>query len=247
MDQTLLLVIVSAALVIVLVAWGVRELVPAVRRRRHPDEDRSVSDAAAELVPLLLQPVAALVKQIGRNRRSIESLVGPDGTVSLLFCDIEGSTRLNQKLGDERWVEVIRAYDDIADRTTRRHHGKIVKTEGDGFLAAFPTPKDAVDAAVALGGELDDSEAIDVRLAVRVGAHTGKVVTERDDVFGTNVAMTARIAAAARGDEVLVSEAVRDELAAGDTFEFHRRRARRFKGLPGRHPVYAVTGAGTSR
>lgn len=240
MDQGALLVLVSATLVLVLVGWAVREIVPLVRRRRREEEPASPG-TAAELVPLLLQPVAALVKQIARSRRSIESLVGPDGRVSLLFGDIEGSTRLNRRLGDERWVEVIRAYDDVADRTIARHHGRVVKTEGDGFLAAFPTSRDAVLAAVGLGPALDDCEAIDLPLAVRIGVHTGKVVTERDDVFGTDVALTARIAAAARGNEILISDAVRAGLGETDDLELRRRRPRRFKGLPGRYRVYSVT------
>ena len=124
------------------------------RRRRPPDRGQVLAGAAAELVPLLLQPVAALVKHIGRNRRSIESLIGPDGTVSLMFCDIEGSTALNHRLGDDEWVRVIRAHDEVVGRTIGRHGGQVVKTQGDGFMAAFPTPEDAVGAAVSLGPDL---------------------------------------------------------------------------------------------
>ncbi len=192
-------------------------------------------------VKMLRSPVAALVKHIGRDRKSIESLIGADGTVSLMFCDIEGSTALNHRLGDEEWVRVIRAHDDVVDRTIRRHGGKIVKTQGDGFMAAFRTPDGAVGAAVSLSPDLRDCEAVDVPLAVRVGVHTGEVVSENGDLFGTNVAMTARIAAAARGDEVLVSETVREHVVDVEGLEFRRRRATRFKGLPGRHRVYAVT------
>ena len=79
-----------------------------------------------------------------------------------------------------------------------------------------------------------------MRLAVRVGVHTGEVVTEKGDLFGTNVAMAARIAAAAHGDEVLVSDAVREQLVDTDEFDFRRRRVARFKGLPGRHRVFSV-------
>lgn len=256
MDQGALLVVVICALVVVVLAWAIREIVAAVRRRRSPpDRGQMLVSTAAELVPLLLQPVAALVKHIGRNRKSIESLIAPDGTVSLMFCDIEGSTALNQRLGDDEWVRVIRAHDNVVDRTIRRHGGLVVKTQGDGFMAAFRTPEGAVGAAVSLGPDLRDCEAVDVPLAVRVGVHTGEVVTENGDLFGTNVAMTARIAAAARGDEVLVSEAVRAHVFDVDEFEFRRRRAARFKGLPGRHRLYAVTakrvvaapGVGTDR
>lgn len=242
MDQGVLLVVVACALVIVVAAWTTREIVSAVRRRRRPPEPPPLlTTAAAALVPLLLQPVAALVDHIGRNRRAVESLIGPDGTVSLMFCDIEGSTALNHRLGDEEWVRLIRAHDRVVASTVRRHKGQVVKTQGDGFMAAFPTPEQAVGAAVSLGPDLRECEAIDVHLAVRVGVHTGEVVSEKGDLFGTNVAMAARIAAAARGDEVLISEAVRAQLVDGDGFALHRHRAAHFKGLPGRHRVYSVT------
>jgi class 3 adenylate cyclase len=242
MDQGALLVVLSCALVIVVAAWTTREIVLAVRRRRPPPEPPPLlATAAAALVPLLLQPVAALVEHVGRNRRAVESLIGPDGTVSLMFCDIEGSTALNHRIGDDEWVRLIRAHDRVVASTVRRHKGQVVKTQGDGFMAAFPTPEEAVGAAVSLGPDLRACEAIDVRLALRVGVHTGEVVSEKGDLFGTNVAMAARIAAAARGDEVLVSEAVREQLVDGDGFALHPRRAARFKGLPGRHRVYSVT------
>lgn len=242
MDQGVVLVVVICALVIVVSAWVIREVVAARRRRRTPpDRPQVLAGVAAELVPLLLQPVAALVKSIGRDRKSIESLIGPDGTVSLMFCDIEGSTALNHRLGDDEWVRVIRAHDRVVDSTIRRHGGKVVKTQGDGFMAAFSTPEGAVEAAVSLSPDLRDCEAVRVPLAVRVGVHTGEVVSENGDLFGTNVAMTARIAAAARGDEVLVSEAVREQVLEVEGLEFRRHRAARFKGLPGRHRVYAVT------
>lgn len=242
MDQGVLLVAVICALVVVVLAWTIREIVAAVQRRRNPpSRDQTLVGAAAEIVPLLLQPVAALVKHIGRNRSSIESLVGPDGSVSLMFCDIEGSTALNHRLGDDEWARVIRAHDDVVERTVGRHGGQVVKTQGDGFMAAFRTPQGAVGAAVSLGPDLRDCDAVGVPLPVRVGVHTGEVVTQKGDLFGTNVAMTARIAATARGDEVLVSDVVRDRVGDGDGFDFRRRRAARFKGLPGRHRIYAVT------
>jgi len=248
MDQGALLVVVTSALVVVLLAWAIREIVGAARRRRDRSSgSQLLSGTAAELVPLLLQPVAALMKHIGRNRTSIESLVGPDGTVSLMFCDIEGSTEINRRLGDDEWVRVLRAHDGVVDRTVRRHGGQVVKTQGDGFMAAFGTPQGAVGAAVSLGPGLRSCDALDVALSVRVGVHTGKVVAEKGDLFGTNVTMAARIAAAAHGDEVLVSDAVRQQVVdtdgAAEGLSFRRRRALRFKGLPGRHRVYAVTAA----
>ena len=244
MDRDGQLLAVTVALAVVVVAWTVREVVGWSRRRQERTEEvERPSTVTTELVPLLLQPVAALVKSIGRNRRSIESLVGDDGTVSLLFGDIERSTDINRRLGDDEWVRVLRAHDEVVERVVRRHKGQVVKTQGDGFMAAFRTPDGALHAAVALGPALDAAEEIDVPLAVRIGVHTGPVVAESGDLFGTNVAMAARIAAEAHGGQVLVSDAVRLELEGDDELAFHRRRARRLKGLPGRHRLYAVDAA----
>lgn len=242
MDERARLIVVTIALVVVSLAWVIREIVGAVvRRRSGSNKGQPLADAASDLVPLLLQPVTALVRHIGRNRSSIESLVSEDGTVSLMFSDIEGSTELNQRLGDDEWMYVLRAHDEIADRTIRAHGGRVVKTQGDGFMAAFGTPEGAVGAAVSLGPALRDREAIDVPLAVRAGLHTGPVVAEKDDLFGTNVVMTARVAASAKGNQVLATDAVREDLRDNEGFRFRRRRSRRFKGLPGRHRIYAVT------
>ncbi len=201
-----------------------------------------VADVAVELVPLLVQPIAALVKNIGKNR-TLDRLAGrsPDGTVALMFSDIEESTSLNHRLGDDEWVRLIRAHDEIVARAVKRHDGQVVKKQGDGFMAAFSTADDAVGAALALSAGLDDSDAIEVPLVVRVGVHTGQVVSEDGDLFGTNVAMAARIADVAKGNEVLVSDAVRDQVAGTPGLHLRRRRPVRFKGLPGRHATHVVT------
>jgi adenylate cyclase len=239
MDQGTLLVVAVGALVLVIVAWALREVIGLVRvRRAKTDVGALVADAAGDLVPLLLQPITALVKSIGRHRSSIDSLVGSDGRVSLLFSDIEGSTVLNRRLGDEEWVRVLRAHDEIAARTVRDNGGRIVKTHGDGFMAAFRTPEGAVGAAVALGPELRAADNVTVPLKLRVGVHTGEVVSENNDLFGTNVVMAARIADTARGNEVLVSDAVHDRVAGAEGLAFRRRRRVRLKGLPGRHRTY---------
>lgn len=245
MDEGLLVWIIAAALVVVVVAWTAREVVGFVRRRRgQPDLGATVAEtaagAAAELVPLLLQPLTQFVKNIGKKGTTIDSLIGPDGDVSLLFSDIEGSTALNHSLGDEEFVRVIRAHDDVVERTVGRHGGTVVKTQGDGFMAAFRSPADAVGAAVELAPELENSDAVDVDLSLRIGVHTGQVVSTKSDLFGTNVAMAARVADAARGGQVLVSDAVRTELDEDDALQFRRQRGVRVKGIPGRHRFHSV-------
>ena len=131
----------------------------------------------------------------------------PEGTVTFLFTDIEGSTRLLQGLGDaygsvlERHAELVRAA--LTD-----HAGVEVDTEGDAFFAVFPTASDAVRAAVAIQRSLAVEPWPDGRaVAVRMGIHTGQARRGGDSYVGLDVHLGARIVAAASGGQVLVSNA----------------------------------------
>ena len=133
----------------------------------------------------------------------------PTGTVTFLFTDIEGSTRLIQKLG-ERFLAVLGEHSGIVRRALSEFGGVEVNTEGDSFFAAFRTPVDAVLAAVAIQRGLaahDWPEGALVR--VRIGAHTGEGVLGGNDYVGIDVNRAARIAGAAHGGQVLISDATR--------------------------------------
>ena len=133
----------------------------------------------------------------------------PTGTVTFLFTDIEGSTRLIQELG-ERFLAVLGEHAGIVRRALSEFGGVEVNTEGDAFFVAFRTPIDAVLAAVAIQRGLaarDWPESARVR--VRIGAHTGEGVLGGNDYVGIDVNRAARIAGAAHGGQVLISEATR--------------------------------------
>ncbi|HEX2405170.1 MAG TPA: adenylate/guanylate cyclase domain-containing protein, partial [Acidimicrobiia bacterium] len=131
----------------------------------------------------------------------------PTGTVTFLFTDIEGSTRLLQRLGD-RYREVVDGHGRILRAAIVEGGGGEVKTEGDSFFAVFPTPAGALTAAVraqrALAAHLwpDDQS-----VRVRMGLHTGEGTLGADDYIGLDVHLGARIAAAGHGGQVLLSEA----------------------------------------
>jgi predicted ATPase/class 3 adenylate cyclase len=131
----------------------------------------------------------------------------PTGTVTFLFTDIEGSTRLLQELG-ERYVAVRDAHHAIIREAIAAGGGVEVSTEGDSFFAVFPSPTGALGAVVAAQRGLaahDWSPGPPVR--VRMGLHTGEGVLGGEDYVGMDVNRTARIAAAAHGGQVLVSRA----------------------------------------
>ena len=133
----------------------------------------------------------------------------PHGTVTLLFTDIEGSTRLLQELGDE-YADVLADHRHTLREEFVRHGGVEVGTAGDAFFVAFAKASDAL-AAAAAGREALATGPI----RVRMGLHTGEPTVTEEGYVGIDVHRAARIAAAGHGGQILVSQATRD-LAGAD-------------------------------
>lgn len=130
----------------------------------------------------------------------------PVGTVTFLFTDIEGSTRLVQDLGSV-WPDVLARHDDIMAWSIGSHGGTVVKTGGDSVFAVFETAGRAVEAAVA---GLRDLAAADWPtghpVRVRMGLHTGLGALGGSDYVGLDVHRAARIANSAHGGQIVLSE-----------------------------------------
>jgi predicted ATPase/class 3 adenylate cyclase len=137
----------------------------------------------------------------------------PVGTVTFLFTDIEGSTRLLQALGD-RYAGVLALHGHVMRGAITEHHGAGIRTEGDSFFAVFSSVHAAIQAAVAAQRGLASADwPADVTLRVRMGLHTGEGRLGDEDYVGLDVHRAARIAAAAHGGEILVSDATRTLVA----------------------------------
>src|SRR5438270_6105594 len=120
----------------------------------------------------------------------------PTGTVTFLFTDIEGSTRLLRELGDD-YAEALAEHRRVLRDAFVRHGGVEVDTQGDAFFVAFPTAPGALEAA----REAQDALA----LPVRMGLHTGTPLLTDEGYVGHDVHRAARIAAAGHGGQVLIS------------------------------------------
>ena len=131
----------------------------------------------------------------------------PTGTVSFLFTDIEGSTKLLHEHGD-RYAALLEGHRRTLRAAFERHDGVEVDTQGDGFFVAFARAGDAVAAATEAQRALEDGA-----VRVRMGIHTGEPLVADDDYVGVDVHRAARIAAAAHGGQLVVSEATRRLLA----------------------------------
>ena len=177
------------------------------------------------------------------QRTAIGRMAADDGTVTIMFSDIEGSTALNSSLGDARWVRVLAAHDELVETYVEKYRGLIVKSFGDGHMIVFTTPELALAAALdiqrALGANWNRSRELRrTPIRVRIGLHTGTAIERDGDYLGQNVALAARVAGKADGGEVLVTREVAD--ACADDFAFVPAGSLELKGFEGVHELWHV-------
>lgn len=129
-----------------------------------------------------------------------------EGPLAIVVTDIVDSTRRTTSQGDRAARDDVREHDELVRSLVSEHHGHDVKALGDGFLLAFPSVRRALDFSIALQQALVRES---FGLLVRIGVNTGEVIVEDGDVHGQAVNAAARIAAAASGGEILVSDVTR--------------------------------------
>lgn len=132
----------------------------------------------------------------------------PDGTVTVMFTDMVGSTALTNRLGDEPARALMRDVEAIVTSQVERHRGVEVKGLGDGQMVAFTSARRAVLCGIDVQRTLSkwrDGDAARSALTMRIGLHTGEVLREESDLFGATVNFAARVAAHGGADDVVVS------------------------------------------
>ena len=146
----------------------------------------------------------------------------PSGTVTFLFTDVEGSTRLLHELGAEGYAQALAAHRRAVREAVGAHGGVEVDTQGDAFFIAFPTAPGALEAAAeALAGLAAGP------IRVRIGIHTGTPHLAEEGYVGHDVHKGARIAAVGHGGQVLLSKDTRD-LAHVDVTDLGEHRLKDF-------------------
>jgi class 3 adenylate cyclase len=155
----------------------------------------------------------------------------PTGTVTFLFTDVEGSTKLLHDLGAEAYAQALAAHRQVIREACSGHDGVEVDTQGDAFFVAFAT----APAALAAAAEFTEALASGP-IRVRVGLHTGTPLLSGEGYVGVDVHRAARIAAAGHGGQVLVSRATAS-LVDGDLRDLGEHR---FKDLLAPERVYQI-------
>ena len=156
------------------------------------------------------------------------------GIQTIMFTDLESSTALTQKVGDEAAQEVLHGHNDAVRKSLADNGGREVKHTGDGIMAAFPSAVRAVEAALQIQRDLEGGE-----VRVRIGLNAGEPIAEDGDFFGTAVQLAARVCDRADPGQVLVSRVVAD-LCAGKQLKFNHHSDATLKGFDEPVALYMV-------
>jgi adenylate cyclase len=233
------------------VARAFRKLLPG-----DSDYGDRLSTSGEEPSQILGQRVAALtakrpsaLREVGLSAFQVWQALSdaPGGSetyaeVAILFTDLVDFSKWALDAGDETAVALLRRVGEVSEPPIESAGGRVVKRLGDGLMAVFDEPQSAVDAAFASCEALAEIEMGGYRPRQRAGVHFGRAQRVGNDYLGVEVNVAARVAAAAGGGEVLVSEPAR-ELLDGSGVELKRKRLFRAKGTPDGLKVYSVRAA----
>ncbi|HEV7525795.1 MAG TPA: adenylate/guanylate cyclase domain-containing protein [Acidimicrobiia bacterium] len=185
------------------------------------------------------------IDAVARSVRNTKQLLGSqdfEGTITIVFSDIESSTERATSMGDTAWMKVLNKHNEIVRSNVRHWSGHEVKNQGDGFMLTFPGARRALRCMIAVQQELTEAERVDESgsVRIRVGVHTGEVIAAGDDIFGRHVMVAARVAGQAMGREILVSALVHEIASARGDLRFGEPRLVALKGIEGDHLVYPL-------
>ena len=210
-------------------------LVGSIARNKESDEEKKAR-----------QKQEALERSARKSERSVASGSSSSSSNSsssgsrrvlatVLYTDVVDSTRQLAEMGDRRWSEVLTEYEEVVKRSIERAGGRLVKVLGDGALARFKTPADAVRCAIAIREASDR-----LGFEIRGGLNTGEIEVRGRDITGIAVHTAQRLCDAAERGEVWVTRTVAD-LVAGSGLTFADRGEHELRGVPGTWQLYCVS------
>ena len=208
-------------------------------------------EAGFRAAPDLLRDVAEGLGQTVNAAQPLthETIIGSlsagqtEGTVTIMFTDVEGSTDLQSTRGQTDAREIMKAYETIIDEKVLEHAGKRIKSLGDGRMVSFGSSRYAVECALDIQKAIAEysTQNPERKIRIRIGINTGEVVEEAGDIFGSAVNVAARVAGKAKGGEILVSDVVRILVGPVREINFDYKGAYKLKGFPDRWRIHKVT------
>ena len=187
--------------------------------------------------------IDAVADAVDEERGKVAKLAAAGGTVTIVFSDIESSTEMAMKLGDTRWFEVLGEHNEIIRHNIERHHGTVIKSQGDGFMLTFPSARGAMLCMIDVQRDLAKRavESLDAPIRIRIGMHTGEAIVDSEgDLFGKHIIMAARIANLADGGQILVSSITREITSSRGDLQFGGSQEVTLKGIEGAYEVHEV-------
>jgi class 3 adenylate cyclase/tetratricopeptide (TPR) repeat protein len=174
------------------------------------------------------------------DRHMMDAL--PEGTVTILFTDVEASTALHVSRGDDAARTLLSSYEEQVRTHVREHGGVAVKSLGDGLMAAFSSARKAVACAVAIQRGLDAAARSlpGEQPRIRIGLNSGEVTSSHSDLQGVAVSAAARVAGKAGGGQILVPAVVKELAGVMPGVTFTNRGRFRLKGFPDRWQLFEV-------
>ena len=176
------------------------------------------------------------------ERPNLRSLADEDGTVAVLFSDIEGFAAMSERLSDQGTEEVLTQYRTIIRQHVADKDGSEVKSMRDGYMLAFPSPSRALQCAIAIQRAFVDYNYThpEEPVRVRMGLDAGDASIEGEDQLSNNLILAARIADQAQGGRILISSQLKEITENSGEFKFDGGREVQLTGLPDTHYVYEV-------
>lgn len=199
------------------------------RRLGNEDRARDSAETASRIARSISAEALTERAQISIDRASITTRL-----TTVLFTDMVSSTERMSEVGDRAWSSLLDRHNALVRRELDRFHGQEVDTTGDGFMAAFDSPAQAIRCAQALRESLGL-----LGIVIRAGLHAGECQVVGNDLRGLAVHLAARVCGAAEGQEVLVTSTVKD-LVAGLGFTFVDRGSPELKGVTGDWGLFSV-------
>jgi class 3 adenylate cyclase len=213
------------------------QAVEAVHRDAHGMLAHAITEVDENELALFLGPIT--------EHPPGEAYVDP-AFRTILFTDIEESTRLTQRLGDTQAMDLIRAHDEVVREALHANGGSKVKHTGDGVMASFRSVVGALRFAISVQTDLTGKgDRLPHPVRVRIGLAAGEPIPESEDLFGATVNLAARLCARAEPGTILVPGAIR-ELAMGKGFVFQRSGPLTLKGFDEPVEAFQVVWSGSA-